>query len=168
MHDQPKYQPMEHSSFFEDQRAARALLPGTVARGHLDEDEAFSTGKAGDKLVETGPLPVTRELLLRGRERFDIYCSPCHDRVGTGRGMIVQRGFKRPPSFHDSRLLDVPDGYIFQVISNGFASMPSYAVQVPPHDRWAIIAYIRALQYSQHASFSDLPPQERAKLGASK
>ena len=168
MHDQPKYQPMEHSSFFEDQRAARPLLPGTVARGHLDEDEAFFTGKAGDKLVETVPLPVTRELLLRGRERFDIYCSPCHDRVGTGRGMIVQRGFKRPPSFHDDRLREVPDGYIFQVISNGFAAMPSYAVQVPPHDRWAIIAYIRALQYSQHASFSDLPPQERAKLGASK
>jgi mono/diheme cytochrome c family protein len=168
MHDQPKYQPMERSAFFNDQRAARPPVPGTVARGHLDEDAAFFTGNSGGKPVETVPLPVTRELLLRGRERFDIYCSPCHDRVGTGRGMIVQRGFKRPPTFHQDRLREVPDGYIFQVISNGFATMPSYAAQVPPRDRWAIIAYIRALQYSQHASFADLPAEERAKLGEPK
>jgi len=166
MHDQPKYQPFERNKFFEDQRASRPLVPGVVARGHLDEDQVLYTGASGGAPVATNPLPVTRDLMLRGRERYNIYCSPCHDRVGAGEGMIVQRGYKQPPTFHSDRLRTVPDGYFFQVMTNGFATMPSYAPQVTAADRWAIVAYIRALQYSQHARLDDVPESERAKLGA--
>ncbi|MFI5280761.1 MAG: c-type cytochrome, partial [Gemmatimonadales bacterium] len=167
MHDQPKYQPFERNAFFADQRASRALVPGVVARGHLDEDQAFFTGKADGAPVSTNPLPLTRDVLLRGQERFDIYCSPCHDRVGGGEGMIVQRGYKQPPSLHSDRLRSVPDGYLFQVMTKGFGGMPSYAPQVSARDRWAIAAYIRALQYSQHATLTDVPESERAALGGS-
>jgi mono/diheme cytochrome c family protein len=166
MHDQPKYQPFERNKFFADQRASRPLVPGVVARGHLDEDQVFFTGVSAAGPVATNPLPVTRDLLLRGQERFNIYCSPCHDRVGAGDGMIVQRGYKQPPTLHSDRMRTLPDGYFFQVMTNGFATMPSYAPQVTAADRWAIVAYIRALQYSQHASLADLPESERAKLGA--
>jgi mono/diheme cytochrome c family protein len=166
MHDQPKYQPFERNPFFADQRASRPLVPGVVARGHLDEDRPFYTGVAATGPVATNPLPVTRELLQRGQQRYDIYCSPCHDRVGAGEGMIVQRGYKQPPSFHTDRLRSVPDGYFFQVMTNGFGAMPTYAPQVAPRDRWAITAYIRALQLSQHATLADIPETERAKLGA--
>jgi mono/diheme cytochrome c family protein len=165
MHDQPKYQPFERNAFFADQRASRPLVPGVVARGHLDEDQAFFTGASAGAPVQANPLPLTREVLLRGQERFNIYCSPCHDRVGNGEGMIVQRGYKQPPSLHSDRLRGVPDGYLFQVMSNGFGVMPTYAPQVSPRDRWAIIAYIRALQYSQHAALADVPESERAGLG---
>lgn len=164
MHDQPKYVPLERSTFFDDQRASRPLVPGTVARGHLDADSAFFLGTSDEGLLQTLPMPVTHSLLERGRERFDIYCSPCHDRTGHGIGMIVQRGFKRPPSLHDERLREVPVGYLFQVIGNGFGTMPSYAAQIPARDRWAIVAYIRALQLSQAASLSDVPAGERTKL----
>lgn len=164
MHDQPKYQPFERNAFFDDQRASRPLLPGVVARGHLDEDQAFFTGSSGTAPVQTNPLPVTRDVLLRGQQRYDIYCSPCHDRVGSGEGMIVLRGYKQPPTFHADRLRSVPDGYLFQVMTRGFGTMPSYAPQVEPRDRWAIIAYIRALQLSQHATLSDVPEAERAAL----
>jgi len=166
MHDQPKYQPFERNKFFADQRASRPLVPGVVARGHLDEDQAFFTGVSATGPVATNPLPLTRDLMLRGQERFNIYCSPCHDRVGAGEGMIVQRGYKQPPTFHSDRARSLPDGYFFQVMTNGFATMPSYAPQVSPADRWAIVAYIRALQYSQHAGVADLPESERIKLGA--
>ena len=166
MHDQPKYQPFERNKFFEDQRASRPLVPGVVARGHLDEDQALYTGVSASGPVATNPLPLSRDLLLRGQQRYNIYCSPCHDRVGAGEGMIVQRGFKQPPSFHSERLRAVPDGYLFQVMTNGFGTMSTYAPQVSVPDRWAIVAYIRALQYSQHANLADVPDSERTKLGA--
>jgi mono/diheme cytochrome c family protein len=164
MHDQPKYQPLERSAFFDDQRASRPVLPGTVARGQLREDEAFYTGTAGGAPVEEFPFPVTREVLARGRERYDVYCSPCHDRVGYGGGMIVQRGYQRPPSFHQERLREVPVGYLFQAITNGFGVMPRYAPQIHERDRWAIVAYLRALQLSQNAELADVPAGERSKL----
>jgi hypothetical protein len=164
MHDQPKYQPFERNPFFADQRASRPLVPGVVARGHLDADRTFYAGVSGSALVATNPVPITRDLLLRGQQRYDIYCSPCHDRVGAGEGMIVLRGYKQPPSFHSDRLRSLPDGYFFQVMTNGFGTMPSYAPQVPASDRWAIVAYIRALQYSQHATLADVPESERANL----
>jgi hypothetical protein len=168
MHNQPKFQAFERNPFFADQRASRPLVAGVVPRGHLGDDPAFYQGKAATGLVATNPLGVGREVLLRGQERYDIYCSPCHDRTGSGEGMIVQRGYKQPPSFHEPRLRAVPDGYFFQVASDGFGTMPGYAAQVPVRDRWAITAYIRALQLSQHATLADVPEAERGKLGASR
>ncbi len=164
MHDQDKYQAFERNDFFDDQRASRPLVAGAVPRGHLQEDETFFTGLANGAMVERVPLRVDRELIERGRERYDVFCSPCHDRVGTGNGMIVQRGYKQPASFHEARLIDVPDGYFFQAISNGFGVMPSYARQVPTRDRWAIVAYIRALQLSQSAQPDDLTADDLARL----
>lgn len=166
MHNQPKFQAYERNPFFDDQRASRPLVAGVVARGHLDEDEAFFKGVAGGAPVTANPLGMDRAVLERGASRYNIYCSPCHDRTGSGEGMIVQRGYKQPPSFHDPRLRAVPDGYFFQAITNGFGTMPSYAPQVPPRDRWAIVAYIRALQLSQNATLADVPEADRAALGA--
>jgi len=167
MHDQAKFQPLERNDFFDDQRASRPLVAGTVPRGHLQDDPAFFTGVGADgNVVARVPLAIDRALLERGRERYDIYCSPCHDRVGTGNGMIVQRGYKQPKSFHEARLRDVPDGYFFQAMSNGFGVMPSYAAQVPAADRWAIVAYLRALQLSQAAPAGALSAGERANLDA--
>ncbi|MGD9764433.1 MAG: cytochrome c [Candidatus Binatia bacterium] len=166
MHNQPKYQAFEQNRFFADQRASRPLVPGVVPRGHLDEDPAFYQGKGDGAPLATNPLGMTREVLLRGQERYNVYCSPCHDRTGSGEGMIVQRGYKQPPSFHEERLQRMPDGHLFQVQTNGYATMPAYAAQVPARDRWAIVAYIRALQLSQHATLADVPDAERAKLGA--
>ena len=164
MHDQPRYEPLEASSFFQDGRSARPLVAGTVARGELHEDEQFYTGKAGGTLVSTFPFPVTREVLERGQERYNIFCSPCHARVGNGQGIIVQRGFRQPSSFHIDRLREAPVGYFFEVITNGFGSMYDYADRIPPPDRWAIIAYIRALQLSQHATLEDVPLEKRQQL----
>lgn len=164
MADQPKYQPLQASTFFEDGRASRPRVPGTVARGQLRADEALYTGSTGGKLVDTFPFPVTPAVLQRGRERYNIFCAPCHDQVGTGRGMIVQRGFQPPPSFHIERLREAPVGYFFTVITNGFGAMYDYADRIPPRDRWAIIAYIRALQLSQHATLADVPAEERQRL----
>ncbi|MCC6763764.1 MAG: cytochrome c [Deltaproteobacteria bacterium] len=162
MHDQPKYQPLEESHFFDDGRASRPRVPGTVARGRRDDDALLVSGKADGKLAEVFPAPVTREMLERGRQAFDVYCSPCHDRVGTGQGMIVMRGYKQPTSFHDERLRGMPPGYFFDVATNGFGVMPSYAAQVPAADRWAIAAYVRALQLSQHATVAEVPAEGRA------
>jgi mono/diheme cytochrome c family protein len=164
MHDQPKYEPLEASRFFDDARASRPIPPGAVARGHLEADTALHRGTVGGALVDQFPFPVTREVLERGRERYDIFCSPCHDRTGGGRGMIVQRGFKQPPRLADSRLREAPHGYLFQVIANGFGTMPRYAKQIPARDRWAIVAYVRALQLSQHATLADVPEGRRAEL----
>ena len=164
MHDQPKYKPLRESAFFADGRASRPLVPGTVARGHLYDDTAMVTGKRGDAWLADPPMPMTAALLGRGHERFDIYCSVCHDRVGTGQGMIVRRGFKRPPSFHIDRLRNVQAGYVFDVVSRGFGAMPGYAAQIPVEDRWAIVAYLRALQRSQWATLGDVPAGERAAL----
>jgi len=168
MHNQPKYKPYRESSFFEDQRDMRPRLPGTVARGHLDADPLLYTGKVDGKLADQLPVPLTAALLDRGQERYDIYCSPCHDRAGTGEGMIVQRGYRRPSSFHIERLRQSPIGYFFDVSTNGFGVMPAYAAQVPTEDRWAIAAYIRALQLSQGATLADVPAAERPGLESAK
>jgi mono/diheme cytochrome c family protein len=164
MHDQPKYQPLEASPFFADGRASRPRVPGTIPRGRLDADPLYVTGKSDTGLSDVFPAPVTHATLDRGHQRFDIYCAPCHDRVGTGRGMIVMRGYKQPPSFHEDRLRGMSPGYFFDVMTNGFGVMPSYAAQVPVDDRWAIAAYIRALQLSQHATLAEVPDAERAAL----
>jgi len=164
MADQPSYRPLAKSEFFADGRSARPAIPGTVARGQLQEDEQFYTGRVGGEAAETFPFPVTREIFHRGQERFDIFCAPCHDRVGNGQGMIVRRGFRSPPSLHIDRLRESRPGYLFEVISRGFGTMPDYAEQIPPEDRWAIAAYIRALQLSQQAALADAPQNEQRRL----
>jgi hypothetical protein len=169
MHDQPKYIPLRPSDFFADGRSARPLSEGTVARGYLDANVLLYTGKGPDgKPSNEFPMPVTKELLLRGQQRFNIYCSPCHDRTGNGNGMIVRRGYRHPPTYHSDRLRQQPNGYFFDVITRGFGAMPDYAVQVQPEDRWAIVAYIRALQLSQQASINDVPAADRGQLGGAK
>jgi mono/diheme cytochrome c family protein len=164
MHDQPKYEPLEASGFFADGRASRPRLPGTIARGEPWAATPRTTGRQGEAFVRTSPLPATADLLARGRERYDVFCAVCHDRVGTGNGMIVQRGYRRPPSLHDDRLRDVEDGYLFDVVGRGFGVMPGYAAQVPIDDRWAIVAYLRALQLSQRAPLRALSDADRARL----
>jgi len=164
MQDQPKYKPLASTDFFEDGRSARQPVEGTVARGQLREDEFLYTGKIDGAYADEFPFPVTTEVMSRGRERFDIYCSPCHSRVGDGRGMVVRRGFPQAASLHEDRLVKKEAGYIFDVASNGFGRMYGYAAQVPVEDRWAIVAYVRALQLSQHASLSDVPPAARDEL----
>ena len=164
MHDQPKYESLEASTFFPDGRAARPLVPGTVARGHLREDTHLYEGKVGGKPAETFPFPIDLKTLQRGQQRYNIYCSPCHDRVGSGNGMVVRRGFRAPPSYHIERLRQVPPGYLYDVITNGFGAMQDYAAQIPVRDRWAIVAYVRALQLSQNARLNDVPETERQNL----
>jgi hypothetical protein len=164
MATQPRYDPLEASPLFEDGRSARPQIPGTVARGHLEEDEHRYTGKSGGTVVDTFPYPVTKRMLDRGQERFDIYCAPCHGRIGDGRGMIVQRGLSAPPSLHIERLRSAPVGHIFQVISKGLGRMYDYADRISVDDRWAVIAYIRALQLSQNARLEDVPEPERQNL----
>ena len=163
MYQQPKVRPLSKSDFFSDGRGARTLVEGTVARGQLHADSAFETGKIGGKWVEHAPIMVGWKEITHGQQRFNIYCSVCHDRTGSGRGMIVQRGFRQPPSLHLDRLRHMPDGYFFDVMTNGFATMPSYASQIPVEDRWHIVTYVRALQLSQHASLSELPQGLRQK-----
>jgi mono/diheme cytochrome c family protein len=164
MHDQPKYIPLRQSTFFVDQRSARPPVAGTVARGQLREDTLLYTGKVNGADATMFPFPIDEPVLRRGRERFDIYCSPCHARTGEGDGMIVRRGYRHPPSFHDERLRTVAVGHFFDVMTNGFGAMPDYAAQVSAEDRWAIAAYIRALQLSAHATIDDVPTSQRAKL----
>ena len=164
MHDQPRYEPFEASAFFADGRSVRPLVSGTVARGQLQPDTHFSTGMMGGQAAGTLPFPVTRPLLDRGQERYAIFCVPCHDSLGNGHGIIVQRGFRQPPSFHLERLREAPSGHFFAVMTNGFGAMADYATQIPPQDRWAITAYIRALQLSQHATLTDVPAEVRQRL----
>ena len=164
MHIQPKYLPDEPTTFFNDGRSERPVVPGTVARGQLRTDELLYTGKENGVVADRFPFAMTRADLERGRERYNIYCTPCHDYTGGGQGMIVQRGFPPPPSFHLERLRQAPAGHYFEVITNGFGSMYSYASRVEPEDRWRIAAYIRALQLSQHATMQDVPENERTKL----
>jgi mono/diheme cytochrome c family protein len=167
MHDQPRYEALEASTFFADGMASRQHPAGTVARGHLAADAVFHSGKdAGGNAVAELPMPATKQLLLRGRERYDVFCSPCHGRLGDGRGMVARRGFKQPPSFHEERLRNSPVGYYVDVMTHGFGVMPSYAVAIPPADRWAIAAYLRALQLSQRAHLADLTPADRAAVEA--
>ncbi|KXK55461.1 MAG: alternative complex III protein ActDE [Chlorobi bacterium OLB7] len=193
MYDQPKVKPLSKSDFFDDALGARQPIAGTVARGHMKLDDQLYTGKApasaakpaGDSgasgaasgvpaqwatsdLSWTFPMPVTREVLVRGHEQFNVFCSPCHGRLGDGKGMIVQRGFKAPPSFHEERLRTAPPGYVFNVITNGFGVMYSYASRVPVKDRWAIAAYIKALQLSQNMDASQLTAEQQAALEGKK
>lgn len=164
MRDQPRYETMEYSDFFSDGQSARPPIEGTIAHGELNEDEAFHTGKEAGRFVANLPVPVDHKLLTRGQQRFQIYCTPCHDRIGTGHGMIVQRGFEQPPSYHIDRLRQAPAGHFFDVITNGFDTMPRFAPQITPQDRWAIVAYIRALQLSQNAQISDVPVELRDQV----
>jgi mono/diheme cytochrome c family protein len=191
MAKQPSYKPLEASSFFTDDRSARPLVPGTVPRGHLRTDLALFTGRTTPQVsnyvlpvrlislshtlgigafltlaaeanyVDTFPFPVTGEVLRHGQSRFRIYCVVCHDPLGTGHGKIVERGYTAPPSYHIERLRKVPVGHFFDVITHGYGSMPSYEEQIPPRDRWAIAAYIRALQLSQHFPASQMTEQMR-------
>jgi mono/diheme cytochrome c family protein len=164
MHDQPKYIPLRESTFFTDSRSARAPVEGTVARGHLRDDELMYTGKVNGQDATVFPSSVDATVMTRGRERFDIYCAPCHGRTGQGDGMVVLRGYRRPPSFHQDRLRGAQVGHFFDVITNGFGAMPDYAAQIRAEDRWAIIAYVRALQLSGHATLADVPSSERDKI----
>ena len=166
MHLQPKYLPYEPTDFFADGRSERQPVPGTVARGQLRVDELFYTGKENGVEANRFPFPITQADLERGRERYNVYCTPCHDYTGSGRGMIVQRGFPQPPSYHITRLREMPVGHFFQVMTNGFGAMYSYAARIEPADRWRIAAYIRVLQLSQNAKLQDVPEDERAKLAA--
>jgi len=164
MHNQPKYRPLRASDFFRNGSSARPLVEGTVARGTLQEDEAFFTGKVGGTPIAEMPFAVDAQVLDRGEERYNIFCAPCHDSTGGGRGMVVQRGYRPPPSFHDERLRTAAPGHFFDVMTNGFGAMPDYRAQINPRDRWAIVAYIRALQLAQRASPSDIPGGDPTKL----
>jgi cytochrome c553 len=167
MHVQPKYLPYEPTDFFGDGRSERPVIPGTVARGHLHDDELFYTGQENGAVADKFPFPITKADIERGRQRYNIYCTPCHDYTGNGQGMIVQRGFPPPPSFHIQRLREAPAGHFYEVITNGYGVMFSYAARVEPADRWRIAAYIRALQLSEHAAVSDVPDTDRSKLSQS-
>ncbi len=166
MHLQPKILPLTQSDFYEDGRGSRTPPPGTIARGQLRDDSYLYTGMINGQPGNEMPFPATKEVLERGRERFNIYCSPCHSRLGDGNGMVVQRGFRRPPSFHDPRLLQSPLGHFYDVMTKGFGAMPDYAAQVNTRDRWAIAAYIKALQLSQNAPASLVPPGQQTAPAA--
>jgi mono/diheme cytochrome c family protein len=164
MHDQPKYIPLRESSFFGDARSARPFVPGTVARGQLHDDALLYTGKANGADAAVFPFAIDARRMARGRERYEIYCSPCHGRTGAGDGMIVRRGYRHPPTYHQDRLRTAPVGHFFDVITNGFGAMPDYAGQIAAEDRWAIVAYVRALQLSEHATLADVPASFREQL----
>lgn len=178
MANQPQFDPYEKSNFFADGSSARPLVEGTVPSPRVEgtlaqigsgPNELFDSGREGGEFSDNFPMPLTSDLMARGHERFDIYCSMCHGRVGDGDGMIVARGYKKPPSFHSDLLRSRRNGYIFDVISNGFGVMPAYRTMIPAADRWAIVAYVRALQASQNATLADVPSGDRASLdGTSK
>jgi len=167
MHDAPRYEAFEASASFADNRASRTAPAGTVARGWLREDEALYTGKVAGQTVDAFPFAITHADLQRGQQRFNIYCTPCHGRLGDGNGMVVQRGYRQAASFHQDRLRQERVGYFYDVITNGFGAMPDYATQIPVRDRWLIVAYVRTLQLSQHATVDDVPAGSRAELDAS-
>jgi mono/diheme cytochrome c family protein len=164
MHDNPRQEPLEASRVFADQSAARTLVEGTVPRGHLNADDFLYTGKVDGMPVTEFPFAITRKELDRGEDRFNIYCAPCHSRLGDGRGMVVQRGHRQPPSFHIDRLRQAPPGYVFDVITSGFGAMPDYRSQLTVEDRWAVVAYLKALQLSQNGTMADVPEAERGQL----
>jgi mono/diheme cytochrome c family protein len=164
MHDAPSYDPLQQTNFFPDGAASRMLVANTVARGQLREDEHLYTGKVNGQPATEFPMPVTAAVMARGQERFNVYCSPCHGQTGVGNGMIVQRGFRAPPSYHEERLRNAPVGYFFDVMTNGFGIMPDYRMQISPEDRWRIVAYVRTLQLSHHATTADVPPDAMPQL----
>jgi hypothetical protein len=164
MHDAPRYEPLEQSTFFANGQASRQLVANTVARGQLREDDLLYTGRVNGQLSNEFPMPITNEVMARGQERYTVFCAPCHGQTGVGNGFIVQRGFRQPPSYHEQRLVDAPVGYFFDVMTNGFGAMQDYSAQVPVADRWAIAAYLRALQFSRRATVADVPADRRAEL----
>lgn len=164
MHDAPRYDPLEASAVFPKGSSAQPLVPGTVPRGMLNENEHLYTGKINGEAATTFPFAISKADLDRGEERYNIYCAPCHGRSGEGNGMVVQRGFRTPPTYHSDRLRSVPVGYFYDIITNGFGVMPDYRAQVPVEDRWRIVAYIRALQLSRHATAADIPAEELRRL----
>ncbi len=165
MDSQPRYEAQEYSNFFADGLTMRMPVEGTVAIGHLHEDGALYNGKdERGNLVKESPVPINMVMLKRGQERFNIYCAPCHGQVGDGNGIVVKRGYMPPPTFHQDRLRDIEDGYIYDVIKNGIRNMPSYAHQIPVDDRWAITAYVRALQRAQHATMTDVPEELKGQI----
>ena len=164
MGQQPKYDPLVPSDFFADGMSARPRLAGTIARGEINVDPYLETGKINGQDGDAFPFPVTGDVMARGHERFDVYCSPCHGRLGDGNGMIPARGYRRPPSYHTATLRTAKTAHFFDVMTNGFGAMPSYRGQIPPRDRWAIVAYIRALQLSQTATVNDVPAEDRGKV----
>ena len=166
MHDTPRYEAYEASPFFADGRASRSAPAGTVARGWLKADDALYTGKVNGQFVDEFPFPIGQDEMARGQARFNIYCTPCHGRVGDGQGMVVQRGLRQAASYHQDRLRQEKLGYLYDVVTNGFGAMQGYAEQVPVRDRWLIVAYVRALQLSQHASVNDVPADRRSQLDA--
>ena len=166
MHDQPKYVPQRGTTFYADGRSARPQVANTVARSQGDQNSYFYTGLVNGKEADGLPIELTAETMQRGQERYNIYCTPCHSRVGNGAGMIVQRGYRPAGNFHTDRLRNAPLGHFFAVITNGYGAMPDYAAQITPQDRWAIAAYIRALQLSQNASVNDVPADARGRLDA--
>ncbi len=163
MYDQPKFRPLRPSKFYVD-GSSRPLVEGTVARGYARTDELMFKGKVNGRFSDEFPFAITADVVKRGQDRFNIFCSPCHGRLGNGEGMIVQRGFPKPNSFHADSVRTLPVGFYFDVITNGFGRMYSYAPSVPVEDRWAIIAYIRALQLSQRGSVGDLTKSEHEHL----
>jgi mono/diheme cytochrome c family protein len=165
MHDAPRYESYEASTFFADGRSSRTAPAGTVARGWLREDEALYTGKVNGQTVDAIPFEITHADVKRGQERFSIYCTPCHGQLGDGNGMVVQRGLRQAANFHQDRLRLERIGYFYDVVTNGFGAMQGYAEQVPVRDRWLIAAYVRALQLSQNARIEDVPAEQRGTLG---
>ena len=164
MHDAPRYDPYEASAILPSGSSAQPLVEGTVPRGHLTDDEHLNTGKIAGKPADTFPFAITAADLDRGQQRFNIYCSPCHSRIGDGNGMVVRRGFRQAASYHTDKLIKAPVGHFFDVMTNGFGAMPSYASRVESDDRWRIAAYIRVLQLSENARIEDVPVDERVAL----
>lgn len=164
MQDQPRYKPLRPSRFFADSRSARPVPPGTIARDELNDTDVVHTGLTNGVFTAQFPVPVTKALLERGQERYNIYCTPCHGFLGDGNGMIAKRGFKWPANLHSDRLRNAPPGYLFQVVSNGYGAMPAYRHQIEPNDRWAILAYVRALQLSRNATAADVSADGLAEL----
>jgi len=166
MHDQPRYKPLAASAFFADGRSARPVPAGTIARDELDDTDTLHTGLVNAQFAESIPMPINRALLNRGQQRFNIYCSPCHGQLGNGDGMVARRGFRAPADLNSDRVRQEPPGYLFQVISNGYGAMGDYADQIPVDDRWAIVAYLRALELSRSATLADVPAPRKAALEA--
>lgn len=167
MHDQPRYRNLSASDYYSDGRGSRPAVPNTIARGQLKVDRAMYAGKVGRDDVDKFPFPITKEVLQRGQNRFNVYCSPCHGYTGHGNGMIVRRGLQAPPSYHSDAFREMPVGHFFDVMTNGFGAMASYAARIPdPKDRWAIAAYIRVLQQAQNGRMDDVPVDIRSKLEA--
>ncbi len=164
MHDAPRFEAYEANAFYADGRAARVAPAGTVARGWLRADEALYTGRANGEVVAEFPFAITAPDLQRGQQRYGIYCTPCHGQLGDGQGMVVQRGLRRAASYHDERLRQEKVGYFYDVITNGFGAMQGYAEQIPVRDRWLIVAYVRALQRSQHATLAEVPADRQREL----